>query len=148
VTQESLHSYLVTELPASADPLAESAAAYATEVADLLFTQLQDVVRSRAPELEPVLTGDGQACSAELETRALQVLGIWLQLLSIAEQNAAMRRRRQIEAERGYGALRGTMVQVVGAAAGAGCPRPSCGSGSGPSASGRSSRPTPPRPSE
>jgi len=122
VTQESLHSYLVTELPASADPLAESAAAYATEVADLLFTQLQDVVRSRAPELEPVLTGDGPACSAELETRALQVLGIWLQLLSIAEQNAAMRRRRQIEAERGYGALRGTMVQVVGAAAGAGVP--------------------------
>ena len=107
MTQESLHSYLVTELPASPDPLAESAAAYATEVADLLFNQLQDVVRSRAPELEPVLVGESPACSAELETRALQVLGIWLQLLSIAEQNAAMRRRRQIEAERGYEALWG-----------------------------------------
>ena len=122
MTQESLHSYLVTELPASPDPLAESAAAYATEVADLLFNQLQDVVRSRAPELEPVLVGESPACSAELETRALQVLGIWLQLLSIAEQNAAMRRRRQIEAERGYEALRGTMVQVIGAAAEAGVP--------------------------
>ncbi len=122
MTKESLHSYLVTALPASADPLAESAAAYATEVADLLFNQLLDVVRSRAPELEPVLAGDGEACSAELETRALQVLGIWLQLLSIAEQNAAMRRRRQIEAERGYEALRGTMVQVVSASAAAGVP--------------------------
>jgi phosphoenolpyruvate carboxylase len=122
VTQESLHSYLVTELPASRDPLAESAAAYATEVADLLFNQLLDVVRNRAPELEPVLAGTGEACSAELETRALQVLGIWLQLLSVAEQNAAMRRRRQIEAERGYEALRGTMVQVVSAAAAAGVP--------------------------
>ncbi len=60
MTQESLHSYLVTELPASPDPLAESAAAYATEVADLLFNQLQDVVRSRAPELEPVLVGESR----------------------------------------------------------------------------------------
>ncbi|HTC24333.1 MAG TPA: phosphoenolpyruvate carboxylase [Gemmatimonadales bacterium] len=120
MTQESLHSYLVTHLPASRDPLAERAAAYATEVADLLFNQLLSVVRTRAPELEPVLAGEPQAWSAEVETRALQVLGIWLQLLSIAEQNAAMRRRRQIEAERGYEALRGTMAQVVHDAAAAG----------------------------
>jgi len=122
VTQDSIHSYLVHELPASADPLAESAAVYATEVADFLYNQLLDVVRSRSPHLAPLLGGGAEACPVELETGTLQVLGIWLQLLSVAEQNAAMRRRRQIEIERGYEALRGTMVQVVADAARAGVP--------------------------
>ena len=118
--QESAHSYLVTELPASSDPLAESAAVHATEVADFLFNQLLTVVRRRNPELAPLLAGEVERCAPELETGALQILGIWLQLLSIAEQNAAMRRRRQIEAERGYEALRGTLMQTVGEAARAG----------------------------
>jgi phosphoenolpyruvate carboxylase len=109
----ALSPYLVTTLPTSAYPAAESAAVYATEVADLLFHQLLDVVRSRTPELEPVLTGEVERCAPELQTRALQVLGIWLQLLSIAEQNAAMRRRRQIEVERGVESLRGSMPQVM-----------------------------------
>src|SRR2546429_8090833 len=42
---------------------------------------------------------------------------MWFQLLSIAEQNAAMRQRRQREVERGYDQLRGTFAQVVTAAA-------------------------------
>src|SRR5437867_2335983 len=42
---------------------------------------------------------------------------MWFQLLSIAEQNAAMRQRRQREVERGYDQLRGTFAQVVSAAA-------------------------------
>lgn len=122
MTQDLSHSYLVTELPASSDPLAEAAAAYATEVADLLFHQLLEVVRSRAPGLEPMLAGETPDCPPALRTRALQVMGIWLQLLSIAEQNAAMRRRRQIEIERGYEALRGTMVEAIREAAAAGTP--------------------------
>jgi phosphoenolpyruvate carboxylase len=117
VTETAPHPFVASTLPASSDPLAESAASYANEVADLLYAQLLDVVRGRAPELEPVLAGDIEGCGPDLEGRGLQVLGIWLQLLSIAEQNAAMRRRRQIEAERGYEALRGTFVQVVGSAA-------------------------------
>jgi phosphoenolpyruvate carboxylase len=123
IHHDTAHSpYLVTRLPASVDPAAESAAAYATEVADLLFNQLLDVVRSRAPDLEPVLAGEVERCAPELQTRALQVLGIWLQLLSIAEQNAAMRRRRQIEAERGVEQLRGSLLQVVTGAAALGMP--------------------------
>ncbi len=117
MNQETRHSYLVTDLPVSADAASENAAIYATEVADLLFSQLLDVARARSPELEPILTGEVQTCPPELQTRALQVLGIWLQLLSIAEQNAAMRRRRRIEADRGYEALRGTLVQVLANAA-------------------------------
>jgi phosphoenolpyruvate carboxylase len=124
VTSSALNTspYLVTALPASVDPAAERAAAYATEVADLLFNQLCEVLRRRAPELEAVLAGEIHRCAPELQTRALQVLGIWLQLLSIAEQNAAMRRRRQIEAERGVEALRGSTMQVISEAAEAGVP--------------------------
>jgi len=60
--------------------------------------------------------------SPELLARALQVQGIWFQLLSIAEQNAAMRRRRQIEAERGQDHVQGTFAQVMSSAAKAGVP--------------------------
>ena len=49
--------------------------------------------------------------------RALQAQGIWFQLLSIAEQNAAMRRRRHIERTRGRAALRGTFAHVLAEAA-------------------------------
>jgi phosphoenolpyruvate carboxylase len=120
VTDAAPHPFVASALPVSSDPLAEEAAVYANEVADLLYAQLLEVLRARAPELEPVLTGETEICGPDLEIRGLQVLGIWLQLLSVAEQNAAMRRRRQIEAERGYEALRGTMAQVVGSAAAAG----------------------------
>jgi phosphoenolpyruvate carboxylase len=60
--------------------------------------------------------------SPELLARALQVQGIWFQLLSIAEQNAAMRRRRQTEAERGYEQVRGTFAHVVSSADETGIP--------------------------
>jgi phosphoenolpyruvate carboxylase len=117
VTDTALHPFVAAALPASSDPFADAAAAYANEVADLLYGQLLEVIRARAPELEPVLVGNVETCGPDLESRGLQILGMWLQLLSIAEQNAAMRRRRQIEAERGYEALRGTVVQVVKEAA-------------------------------
>jgi phosphoenolpyruvate carboxylase len=54
--------------------------------------------------------------------RAIQAQGTWFQLLSIAEQNAAMRQRRQSEVERGPDQMRGTFAQVVGAAAASGLP--------------------------
>ena len=49
--------------------------------------------------------------------RALQAQGILFQLLAIAEQNAAMRRRRHIERTRGRAALRGTFDHVLAEAA-------------------------------
>jgi len=103
-------------LPASSEPAAAKAAAYAGEVAELLFSALVEVVRAREPRLEPVLKGDETGLTGPLRTQALQVLGMWLHLLSIAEQNAAMRRRRQIETERGPEVLRGTLLQAVNAA--------------------------------
>jgi phosphoenolpyruvate carboxylase len=111
-------------LPESADPAAASAAAYANEVVELLSELLLGLVRARQPEVEPVLRGERRPVdlSPELLARTLQVQGIWFQLLNIAEQNAAMRRRRQIEAERGHEQLPGTFAHVISSAAESGVP--------------------------
>ena len=87
--------------------------------ADLLFRLLIEVVRRHQPEIEPLLVGgaDIAGFTPELMARALQAQGIWFQLLAIAEQNAAMRRRRHIERTGGRGALRGTFDHVLAEAA-------------------------------
>jgi phosphoenolpyruvate carboxylase len=122
VTQAALEPFAAGSLPESADPAAASAAAYANEVVELLSGLLLQLVRVRQPDIEPVLRGEGDVASLspDVVARALQVQGIWFQLLSIAEQNAAMRRRRQIEAERGHEQLRGTFANVISSAAAAG----------------------------
>jgi phosphoenolpyruvate carboxylase len=124
VSQVALEPFSAAELPESPDPVAASAAHYANEVLELLSELMLTLVRKRAPEVEPVLRGERtpHELSAELLARTLQVQGIWFQLLSIAEQNAAMRRRRQIEAERGYELLRGTFARVFSDAAAANVP--------------------------
>jgi len=115
VTQERVAPFPAEALPASADPLAASAAAYATEVAELLFRLLLDVVGARQPEVVPILRGEAPSPSATPEEieRGLRAQGIWFQLLSVAEQNAGMRRRRQTETERGMDQVRGTFAQVM-----------------------------------
>src|SRR6185295_16385638 len=124
VSHVALEPFAATELPESPDPVAASAAHYANEVVELLSGLMLTLVRKRAPDVEPVLRGERlpQDLSAELLARTLQVQGIWFQLLSIAEQNAAMRRRRQVEAERGLELLRGTFAQVCADAAAAKVP--------------------------
>jgi phosphoenolpyruvate carboxylase len=91
----------------------------AKPAADILYALLLDVVRQHRPEVAPVLEGgaDISGLTPELMARALQAQGIWFQLLSIADENAAMRRRRQIERERGREALRGTFAHVLEQAA-------------------------------
>ena len=96
----------------------------AKEASDLLFQLLVEVVREHQPEIEPVLKGGANIYSftPELMARALQAQGIWFQLLSIAEQNAAMRRRRQIERTRGRAGLRGSFDHVLAEASAEGVP--------------------------
>ena len=115
MTQERAAPFPAEALPASADPLAASAAAYAREVAELLFRLLLDVVGARQPEVVPILVGEAPSPSATPEEieRGLRAQGIWFQLLSVAEQNAGMRRRRQTETERGMDQVRGTFAQVM-----------------------------------
>ena len=76
---ETLHPFSAARLPPSADPVAASAAVYATEVAELLFNLLVDVVRERAPDAEALLTGDISGSDLPLErvVRAMQAQGIW-----------------------------------------------------------------------
>jgi phosphoenolpyruvate carboxylase len=96
--------------------------ASAQDAADLLFNLLLEVVRRRQPEIEPVLrdVATSAGFTPALMARALQAQGIWFQLLSIAEQSAAMRRRRQIERTRGRDQLHGTFDFVLGEASRAG----------------------------
>jgi phosphoenolpyruvate carboxylase len=87
----------------------------AKESADFLFDLLVEVIRRHQPEIEPVLRGTA-GCSeftAALTSRAMQAQGIWFQLLSLAEQAAAMRRRRGVEGTRGRDQLRGTFDYVL-----------------------------------
>ncbi|MGB3022187.1 MAG: phosphoenolpyruvate carboxylase, partial [Methyloceanibacter sp.] len=99
--------------PSAAMPLI--AGTSVREGADLLFRLLLDVARRHRPEVEAVLKGGSVIAdfSPELMARALQAQGIWFQLLSIADQNAAMRRRRRAEREKGRERLRGTFSNVL-----------------------------------
>src|SRR5262245_49243938 len=109
---------------ASEPPQALIGGTSAEEAATILFERLLEVVRQHQPEMEPVLKGGANiyGFTPELMARALQAQGIWFQLLAIAEQNAAMRRRRQIERARGREALRGTFANVIAEAAEEGVP--------------------------
>src|SRR5512132_1784107 len=105
------------------DPVAADTAAYTSEVVRLLHTLLLDVVRARQPEMEPVLGGRAPLPDdPQLLLRALQLHGIWFQLLSIAEQNAGMRRRRLLETERGLERVQSTFAHVVAESARSGIP--------------------------
>jgi phosphoenolpyruvate carboxylase len=97
------------------DAVAVDTAAYTSEVVDLLHGLLLDVVRVRQPEIESVMKGKAPlpGSDGELLLRTLQAHGIWFQLLSIAEQNAGMRRRRLLETERGLEHVEGTFAHVV-----------------------------------
>jgi phosphoenolpyruvate carboxylase len=86
----------------------------AEQALDILFQALLDVARRHDPDLEAVLhgTADISRFSPQMLARALQVQGIWFQLISIAEQNAAMRRRRHVERTEGRAALSGSFAKV------------------------------------
>jgi len=99
-------------------------AEYLERTAGLLYDCFLDIIRVHQPQAEAVLRGEAvdPGASPDLLARAIQAQGMWFQLLSIAEQNAAMRQRRQSEVERGYEQVRGTFAQVIAAAAAAGIP--------------------------
>jgi phosphoenolpyruvate carboxylase len=73
--------------------------AYLDEITMMLRDQLRQVIKVRDPRVLAVIDEPANAINipAEFIEHALQVIGIWLQLLNIAEENAAMRNRRQME---------------------------------------------------
>ena len=88
---------------------------YESELIGLLFTLLTEVAARHQPDVVPMLRNEvtDLGMAPELLGRALQAQGIWFQLLGIAEQNAAMRRRREAENSRGYENVRGTFAQLL-----------------------------------
>ncbi|MGH6931655.1 MAG: phosphoenolpyruvate carboxylase [Dongiaceae bacterium] len=97
-------------------------ARYLGETAVMLHGLLHEIVRVRQPEIRRILEGDDEILDnqPELLSRALQARGIWFQLLNIAEENASMRLRRQIETDRGIDRVPGTFSNVIGEAAASG----------------------------
>jgi phosphoenolpyruvate carboxylase len=90
--------------------------------AGLLYGLLLDIVQHHDPELGPVLRNEVKLgeCSPERLGRALRAQGIWFQLQSIAEQNAAMRQRRDRERAAPDGMIDGTFEAALAQAAAAG----------------------------
>lgn len=109
-------------LPALPHPVSASGGAgdaFREEAIALLFSLLTEVIERHEPDTARLLSGPGpiQAASPQQLGRALQAQGIMFQLLSIAEQNAGMRRRRQTETELGPEHVEGTLARVVAQAA-------------------------------
>jgi phosphoenolpyruvate carboxylase len=89
-------------------------------IAALLFDLLLETVRRHHPEIAPVLAGEAvidKNAPPEFLARVFQAHGIWFQLLSIVEQDAAMGERRRIENELGDQAVQGTFANVIAKAA-------------------------------
>lgn len=78
---------------------APSDTAYQDEITMMLRDLLRQVIKVREPRVLAVIDEPANAHELphDLIEHALQVIGIWLQLLNIAEENAAMRNRRQME---------------------------------------------------
>jgi len=108
-------------VPAPRDPAKGSDGSI---LASLLYRMLLDIVQHHDPELGPVLRHEVKlsACSPELLGRALRAQGMWFQLQSIAEQNAAMRQRRDEERAAPDGIIDGTFESALAQAAAAGIP--------------------------
>ena len=95
---------------------------YVDEITVLLRDLLRRVIRERAPEVVTVIDNPEEALSiapAQIEA-ALQVIGIWLQLLNIAEENAAMRSRRRLESMGGADQVVGSFSNAFATIAAAG----------------------------
>lgn len=95
---------------------------YVDEITVLLRDLLRRVIRERAPKVLAIIDNpeDAHAIKPDLIAPALQVIGIWLQLLNIAEENAAMRSRRRLETMGGNDQILGSFSNAFANIAAAG----------------------------
>ena len=95
------------------------AASNEDDLVSLLHEQLISVIRTRQPDIESILEGktDIHDSSIEQLLYVLETYGIWFQLLSIAEQNAMVQQRRQIEKEYSRDRVPGTFAYTFSTAA-------------------------------
>ena len=95
---------------------------YAKEVVDLLTEQLKAVIQLRQPEILPLFQGEKPVPkdNSSMLLGVLQAWSIWFQLLNVAEENTAMRRRRLLEKNNGLEKVPGTFANVFAQAKQAG----------------------------
>jgi phosphoenolpyruvate carboxylase len=95
--------------------------AYLDEITMMLRDQLRQVIKVREPKVLAVIDepADAVEIPPDLIEHALQVIGIWLQLLNIAEENAAMRNRRQMENRSGPDQVAGSFSNAFSVVAAA-----------------------------
>lgn len=95
---------------------------YLDATVQLLWGEYRAVLAARDPEVRHLLEGDPRATAQSSAHRipALQAIGIWFQLLAVAEENAAMRQRRRIERLAGPDDVFGSFSHVLAGAAKAG----------------------------
>ncbi len=96
--------------------------AYLDELVAMLWEAFSEVVRKREPAIAGSIDNPTglQGLEGERLLRALQGQGIWFQLLGIAEENAAVRQRRQIETQQGTNRVPGSFAQTIARAVSAG----------------------------
>ena len=89
-------------------------ATYAKEVVGLLTEQLTKVIEHRNSGILPYFKGELTLPrdNVIMLVDTLQAWGIWFQLLNVAEENTAMRRRRLAEKEYGLTNVPGTFASV------------------------------------
>lgn len=103
-------------------PVSIEDTSYIEEVTAMLRQQLRHVIGQREPALLPLLDKPEAMSSIPdpLVEHALQTIGIWLQLMNIAEENATIRNRRSLEKQAGPDEVGGSLSQALAEAAKAG----------------------------
>ena len=102
-------------------PLLEDTS-YIDEITAMLRGLLRQVIKAREPDVLPILDDAkaAQDIKPHLVEHALQVISIWLQLMNIAEENAAVKSRRAIEKQTGPDDVAGSLSQSLAQAAASG----------------------------
>ena len=103
----------------SQTPILTEDASYIDEVTATLRNLLRQVIKTREPEVLPIIDQPEAAATipSHLVEHALQAIGIWLQLMNIAEENAAIRNRRTLEKQAGPDEVGGSISQAFAEAA-------------------------------
>lgn len=87
---------------------------YADSLRRELLPLWRDVIRQRAPQaVDLIEIPDGALPDGDDSIPFLQAINIWFQLLKIIDENAAMRERRQTEAEAGSESIPGSFAKVL-----------------------------------
>lgn len=101
MTDDTQLSWTQLTKVATGSMIIDPSASYEDGVVEIMYQQLLSVIRAREPDIEVFFDGteDIRDCPADKILYVLQTYGIWFQLLSIAEQNAMVQQRREIEKE-------------------------------------------------